>query len=101
MIEDATLKYLGIIPECIERADEICERVCDEHGIDSDSAVWEYVKQDFEEQVHDGNLTNLIIYFIFKNLRAALDESGVVDMSRTDWYIDGMCSSFMIDGEEA
>lgn len=100
MIEDATLKYLGIYPEVIERVDEICERVCEKYGIDSDDAVWEYVKQDFDEQFNEADLTGYICYLIFKHTRAALVESGMVVDSRIDWYINGICSSFYIDGEE-
>ena len=101
MIEDALLKYLGIYPESIQRADDICERICEEYGIDSDSEVWPYVKQDFEELVYDGRqLSNEIIYYVFRNLRAALVESGKLKEEQVEWYINGFDTGFLIDNEE-
>lgn len=98
MIEHALLKYLGIYPETIERADEIVERVCEEYDIDSDSEVWEYVKQTFDEEVFDGQLSDFVVDLMFRNLAAALMESGKVDGKRIDYYVDGICSDFTIDG---
>jgi len=101
MIENAVLKYLGIYQEHIDEADELCERVCKEHSIDSDSEVWEYVKQDFEENVWQGHqLSNEIIYYIFRNLKAALVESGKYKESQIDWYINGLDTHFYINGDE-
>ena len=101
MIENAVLKYLGIYPEHIDDADELCERVCKEHGIDSDSEVWEDVKQNFEELVWPGRqLSNEIIFYIFRNLKAALVESGEFEDGQIDWYINGGDTHFYIDGEE-
>jgi len=100
-MENEALKYLGIYPEHIEMADGICEAVCRKYGIDSDEEVWEYVKQDFEETVYDGEqLSNLIIYYIFRNLKSALMESGKLGEVDIDWYVNGHDTHFYIDGEE-
>lgn len=100
MVENAVLKYLGIYPEHVEAADELCERVCGRYGIDSDEEVWAYVKSDFEELVYDGSqMSNAIIRLIFYNLLAALREHGVGE-GRVDWYINGGDTHFYIDGEE-
>lgn len=100
MAENALLKYLGIYPENVANADELCERVCKAHGIDSDEEVWAYVKSDFEELVYGGEqLSNEIIRLAFCNLLAALRDHGV-DEGRVDWYINGGDTHFYIDGEE-
>ena len=99
MIENMALKCLGIYPECIERADEIVKRVCEEYGIDSDAEIWPYVQQDFEENVFGGDLTNEIMSYMFRNLQAALIESGKLSDEQIDWYVNGYASSFVIDGE--
>ena len=101
MIEHEALKYLGIYPESVEKADVICERVCEKYGIGSDYDVWEHVRQDFEKQVYDEYpLSDLIIFFIFKNLKAALVKSKKVEEPDIDWYINGWDTGFYIDGEE-
>ena len=104
MIEDALLKYLGIYPEIIERFDALCERVCADYGIDSDEEVWPEVKWKFDEMCgigsnHPLNMTNILIRMAFNEVAGALVEHGVDD-GRIDWYVDGMASAFVIDGEE-
>lgn len=101
MIEHAILKYLGIYPETIEKYDEVIEQVCEEYGIDSDKQVWEYVKQAFDENVFDGNLTNEILSYMFRNLGSALVEAGKFDEQQIDWYVNGWDSHFYIDGCDA
>lgn len=105
MIEDAALKYLGIHPEVIERADAIVERVCEAHGIDSDEEVWPYVLDRFMNRFGTmpygrGTFTDELIAMFFAATASALEESGI-DEDGIDYYVDGMCSSFSIDGEEA
>lgn len=103
MIEDATLVYLGIYPDIIERFDAVVEKACEEHGIDSDEEVWPYVLDSFEEvfgeRAERKQFTNTLIGMMFSSLDSALHEAGV-DYERTDWYADGPCSAFIIDGEE-
>lgn len=100
MIDHAALKFLGIYPETIDEADETCERVCAEYGIDSDDKVWDYVEQDFREIIFDGNLTNFIIDLIFRHTRNALVEARKVEDDAIDWYVNGDDSHFYIDGEQ-
>lgn len=103
MIEDALLKYLGIYPEVIERADAIVERACEAHGIDSDDEVWPYVLDRFEQafdlKARDNGFTNWLIHASFSALDSALQEQGIDD-GRIDYYVDGMCSDFYINGKE-
>ena len=102
MVEHAALKFLGIYPEQIQDADETVEYVCKEHGIDSDSQVWEFVERDFKENIFDGDdLSDVIVCYIFRNLKAALVESGKFTEEQIDWYINGtLDTNFYIDGEQ-
>lgn len=105
MIEDATLKYLGIYPEAVERADAIVEGWCEVYGIDSDEEVWPNVLDAFRtrfgvEEYGARSLTSWLVRAAFEALDSALGEHGV-DGSRTDYYVNGMASSFCIDGEGA
>ena len=104
MVEDALLKYLGIYPEVIERADDIVERACKAQGIDSDDEVWPHVLDEFNSMTgfKEGGFntpTNMLIRMAFSALDSALREHGMDD-GRIDYYVDGMCSDFYIDGEE-
>ena len=101
MVEHAALKFLGIYPEQIQDADDTVEEVCKMYGIDADSQVWDFVEEDFKECIFDGDLSNMIVYYIFRNLKAALVESGKLDEEQIDWYINGtLDTNFYIDGEQ-
>ena len=104
MIENALLKYLGIYPETIKRIDDMCERVCEDYGIDSDEEVWPEIKRQFGEICgirpdHSLNITDILISMAFREVAGALVEHGM-DNGRIDWCVDGMASAFTIDGEE-
>lgn len=101
-----TLMFLGIYLNDIEHAAEVLEAVCDKHGIDSE-AVWMNVYAYFEggfasDHSCDGtlNFTNALITLMFNCLRDALLDVGIED-ERIDWAVEGPCSDFYIDGEQA
>lgn len=93
-----TLHFLGIHEGDIEHASDIVEAVCDKHGIHSD-CVWSAVLNEFEDAFGD-DFENHVIYILFQNLRDKLLDIGVPDES-IDWEVNGMCSDFYINGEQA
>lgn len=93
-----TLSFLGIHEGDIEHASDVLEAVCDKHGIHSD-CVWSVVLQEFED-VFGENFENRVIDIMFQNLRDKLLDIDIPDDS-IDWEVNGICSDFYIDGEQA
>ncbi len=93
-----TLHFLGIYPNDIEHAADVLEAVCEEHGVDKD-ALYDYILQEFEETYGD-QFGNRIIDLMFHNLKSWLVNDGIPSTS-IDYEVNGMCSDFYINGEQA
>ena len=93
------LNFLGIHPIDIEHADKVFLAVCQAQGLDDDT-LYTRVRDHFIENYGD-EFANTIIRMMFEELEWSLVNEHGVDRGSIDWYVNGTCSDFYINGEQA
>ena len=92
-----TCTFLGIYPEYIESASEMCEAAMEKLGFSLDEIddMYDFAKQEFEEIGSLNDITNSVISCLFRNAEISIHEK--FPSLRVTYYVEGCCSSFEVN----
>ena len=93
------LNFLGIYTDDVVHADRVFLAVCQAQGLDDD-ALYTRVRDRFIERYGE-QFGNTIIRMMFEELGWSLVNEHGFDEEAIDWDVNGMCSDFYINGEQA